>query len=51
VLEVLLQALDSRASALHGWAIMNETKRSGPRTSPERSSYSPSLQLKHDPRL
>ena len=30
VLEVLLQALDSHADDLHGWAIMNATKRSGP---------------------
>ena len=30
VLEVLLQAFDSRADDLHGWAIMNATKRSGP---------------------
>jgi DNA-binding PadR family transcriptional regulator len=30
VLEVLLQALDSRADDLHGWAIMKATKRSGP---------------------
>jgi DNA-binding PadR family transcriptional regulator len=30
VLEVLLQAFDSRADDLHGWAIMKATKRSGP---------------------
>ena len=30
VLEVLLQAFDSRAGDLHGWAIMRATKRSGP---------------------
>ena len=30
VLEVLLQAFDSRADDLHGWAIMRATKRSGP---------------------
>jgi DNA-binding PadR family transcriptional regulator len=30
VLEVLLQAFDSHASDLHGWAIMKATKRSGP---------------------
>jgi len=30
VLEVLLQALDSNADDLHGWAIMKATKRSGP---------------------
>ena len=30
VLEVFLQAFDSRADDLHGWAIMKATKRSGP---------------------
>ena len=30
VLEVLLQAFDSRTGDLHGWAIMKATKRSGP---------------------
>jgi PadR family transcriptional regulator, regulatory protein PadR len=30
VLEVLLQAFDSRGGDLHGWAIMKATKRSGP---------------------
>jgi DNA-binding PadR family transcriptional regulator len=30
VLEVLLQAFDSHAGDLHGWAIMKATKRSGP---------------------
>jgi PadR family transcriptional regulator, regulatory protein PadR len=30
VLEVLLQAFDSHADDLHGWAIMKATKRSGP---------------------
>jgi PadR family transcriptional regulator, regulatory protein PadR len=30
VLEVLLQAFDSREDDLHGWAIMKATKRSGP---------------------
>ena len=30
VLEALLQAFDSRANDLHGWAIMKATKRSGP---------------------
>jgi PadR family transcriptional regulator PadR len=30
VLEVLLQAFDSRTADLHGWAIMKATKRSGP---------------------
>jgi PadR family transcriptional regulator PadR len=30
VLEILLQAFDSRVDDLHGWAIMKATKRSGP---------------------
>jgi DNA-binding MarR family transcriptional regulator len=30
VLDVLLQAFDTRADDFHGWAIMKATKRSGP---------------------